>query len=352
MPENDTKRVVLLAGGRSSEREVSLISGEAVAKGLHAQDHDVVRVEIGRDGRWFQVVHFGPEEMPTGEPIAITPGEGLLGADVVFPVLHGPFGEDGVIQGTLDSLEVAYVGSGVAASAICLDKLLFKEVAGAAGIPQVRYAAIRASEWNADERKHEALLDEAAALGFPCFVKPARLGSSVGISRVTGRAELASAIDDALKYDPRVIVEAGSDGDEIECSVLGNDELEISQPGKLEFDADWYDFDAKYEADGMRLIAPAPIDEALEIEIASMASRVFKLVGCAGMARVDFFVEHGADGEQPKVLVNEINTIPGFTSTSVYAKLFEVSGLPYGELLDRLLELAAARHREQRKFSF
>lgn len=351
MPEAESKRVVLLAGGRSSEREVSLVSGEAVAKGLHGQGHDVVRVEIGRDGRWFQVVHFGPDEMPTGEPIAITPGEGLLGADVVFPVLHGPFGEDGVIQGTLDSLEVAYVGSGVAASAICLDKLLFKEVAAQAGIPQVRYAAILASDWNSDERKHAALLEEAAALGFPSFVKPARLGSSVGISRVTDISELSSAIDGALKFDPRVIVEAGSDGDEIECSVLGNEELEVSQPGKLEFDSDWYDFDAKYEAGGMRLVAPAPISESLEIEIASMAARIFKLVGCAGMARVDFFVED-PDGDAPRVLVNEINTIPGFTSTSVYAKLFEVSGLPYGDLLDKLLELAIARHREQRKFSF
>jgi D-alanine-D-alanine ligase len=351
MPEGNSKRVVLLAGGRSSEREVSLASGEAVAKGLHGQGHDVVRVEIGRDGRWLQVVHFGPDEMPTGPPIAVTPGEGLLGADVVFPVLHGPFGEDGVIQGTLDSLDVAYVGSGVAASAVCLDKLLFKEVAGYHGIPQVRYAAILASEWNGDERKHAALLDEAAALGFPCFVKPARLGSSVGISRVTEREQLSSAIDDALKFDPRVIVEAGSNGDEIECSVLGNEELEVSQPGKLEFDADWYDFDAKYEAGGMRLIAPAPIDEALEIELASMAAKVFKLVGCAGMARVDFFVEH-PEGEPPKVLVNEINTIPGFTSTSVYAKLFEVSGLPYGELLDRLLELAIDLHRSQRLFTY
>jgi D-alanine-D-alanine ligase len=351
MTTDESKRVVLLAGGRSSEREVSLVSGEAVAKGLDGQGHDVVRVEIGRDGRWFQVVRFGPDEMPTGESIAITPGEGLLGADVVFPVLHGPFGEDGVIQGTLDSLEVAYVGSGVAASAVCLDKLLFKEVAGRAGIPQVSYATILAADWHSDERRHAALLEEAAALGFPSFVKPARLGSSVGISRVSELSELSSAIDDALKYDPRVIVEAGSAGDEIEVSVLGNDQLEVSQPGKLEFDADWYDFDAKYETGGMRLIAPAPINEALEIEIATMAARVFKLVGCAGMARVDFFVED-PEGEAPKVLVNEINTIPGFTSTSVYAKLFEVSGLPYGELLDRLLDLAIARHREQRQFSF
>jgi D-alanine-D-alanine ligase len=344
-------RVILLAGGRSSERDVSLASGEAVAKGLHGQGHDVVRIEIGRDGRWFQVVRFGPEEMPTGEPIAITPGEGLLGGDVAFPALHGPFGEDGVIQGTLDSLEIPYVGSGVAASAVCLDKLLFKEVAGRAGIPQVRYVTVIASDWHGDENARARLLDEATALGFPCFVKPARLGSSVGISRVAEFSELASAIDEAVRYDPRVIVEAASSGDELEISVLGNLELELSQPGKLEFESDWYDFDAKYESGGMRLIAPAPIDEALEIELASMAARVFKLTDCAGMARVDFFVEQ--DGAAaPRVLVNEINTIPGFTSTSVFAKLFEVSGLPYGELLDRLLELAIERHRRERGYSF
>jgi D-alanine-D-alanine ligase len=182
-------------------------------------------------------------------------------------------------------------------------------------------------------------------------VKPARLGSSVGISRVTDLSSLASAIDDALGYDPRVIVEAGSAGAEIECSVLGNHELEVSQPGRLEFDADWYDFDAKYEMGGMRLVAPAPIGEALEIELASLAARVFKLVACRGMARVDFFVED-IESDNPKILVNEINTIPGFTETSVYAKLFEVSGKPYGELLERLLELAEERYREDRGYSF
>lgn len=304
-------------------------------------------LEIGRDGRWFPVEVFGPEVAPSGEPVQISPGEGILGAEVVFPVLHGPFGEDGVIQGTLETLDVPYVGSGVAASAICLDKLLFKEVAAQGGIPQVAYRAIHAADWRRDENKRAALVDDAAALGFPLFVKPARLGSSVGISRVADRGDLAQAIEAALEYDPRVIVEAGSSGEEIECSVLGNHELEVSQPGKLEFDGDWYDFEAKYEAGGMRLVAPAPVSESLEIELATQAAKVFKLVGCRGMARVDFFVEEGE-----KVLVNEINTIPGFTQTSVYAKLFDASGLPYGELLDRLLDLAIERHAEERGYSF
>lgn len=345
------KRIVVLAGGRSSEREVSLASGEAVRAGLAEQGHDVVAVEIAGDGRWIETERFGPEVFPVGDPVAVTPGEGVLGAEVVFPVLHGPFGEDGVIQGMLEALDVPYVGSGVAASAVCLDKLLFKEVAGAAGVPQVRYVGIMAADWHGDERKHAALLDDAAALGFPCFVKPARQGSSVGISRVTDRGDLTSAIDEALKYDPRVIVEAGSSGDEIEISVLGNPGygergIEVSQPGKIEFDDDWYDFEAKYEQGGMRLVCPAPIDESLEIELATQAAKVFKLVGCAGMARVDFFVE------PDRILVNEINTIPGFTSTSVYAKLFEVSGLPYGELLDRLLDLAVERYKAEKSFSY
>jgi D-alanine-D-alanine ligase len=341
-----TKRVLLLAGGRSSERDVSLASGEAVRQGLIERGHDVFAVEIARDGRWYEAVRFEAGHGPAGDPLAVTPGAGAFDADVVFPVLHGPFGEDGVIQGMLEALDVPYVGAGVAASAICLDKLLFKEVAAQAGIPQVRYVAVSASAWHGDESKRARLVDDAAALGFPSFVKPARLGSSVGISRVAERDGLESAIEEALKFDPRVIVEAGSPGDEIECSVIGNRELDVSQPGKIEFDADWYDMEAKYEAGGMRLIAPAPMPESLEIELCSMAAKVYKLVGCSGMARVDFFVE----GD--KVLVNELNTIPGFTPTSVFAKLFEASGLPYGELLDKLLDFAIQRHAEERTFTF
>lgn len=340
------RRVMLLAGGRSSERDVSLSSGEAVRLGLARRGHDVVAVEIAADGRWFEVPAFGAEQSPVGEPIAVAPGLGSLDVDVVFPVLHGPFGEDGTIQGFLETVGVPYVGSGVAASAVCLDKLLFKEVAGRAGIPQVDYVAIEADSWQRDERLRGQLLAEAEGLGFPLFVKPARLGSSVGISRVASAGELPAAIQNALRFDPRVIVEAGASGDEIECAVLGNIELDVSQPGKLEFAGDWYDFAAKYEAGGMRLVAPAPLDQTLEIEVCTLAARVFRVAGCAGMARVDFFV----DGDE--ILVNEINTIPGFTPTSVFAKLFEASGLPYGELLDRLLDLAVERFAREREFSF
>ncbi|MFY9263945.1 MAG: D-alanine--D-alanine ligase family protein [Solirubrobacterales bacterium] len=344
---SEPRRVLVLAGGRSSERAVSLASGAAVRGGLAEHGHDVVTVEIDRAGRWYQVAEFGDgDPSVNGRLISVTPGEGALGADVVFPVLHGPYGEDGVMQGLLEALDVAYVGSGVAASAICLDKLLFKEIAGRAGIPQVAYVAIEAAEWGSDRRNRDRLLGAAAELGFPSFVKPARLGSSVGISRVAAATDLEPAIETALGYDPRVIVEANAGGDEIECSVLGNRELDVSQPGKLEFDGDWYDFEAKYAHGGMRLVAPAPVGESLEIEICSLAARAFRTAGCAGMARVDFFV----DGDE--VLVNEINTIPGFTPTSVFARLFEASGMAYGDLLDRLLELAMERHAQTRSFSF
>ncbi len=340
------RRVMLLAGGRSSERDVSLASGEAVRAGLVDNGHDVIAVEIAPDGRWFEVPSYTAAGSPAGDPMSLMPGLGALDVDVVFPVLHGPFGEDGTIQGFLETVGVPYVGSGVAASAICLDKLLFKEIAGRAGIPQVDYVAIEADSWRGDERVRDHTLAAAEALGFPSFVKPARLGSSVGISRAARVGELEAAIQNALRYDPRVIVEAGAPGDEIECAVLGNLELDVSQPGRLEFAGDWYDFSAKYEAGGMRLEAPAPMEESLEIEVCSLAARVYRVAGCAGMARVDFFV----DGSE--ILVNEINTIPGFTPTSVYAKLFKASGLPYSELLDRLLELAVERFAREREFSF
>lgn len=324
---------------------MSLASGEAVRAGLAERGHDVRAVEITAEGWWLSVKKF-TEGSNTGKPMRLTPGAGALGAEVVFPVLHGPFGEDGTIQGFLETVGVPYVGSGVAASAICLDKLLFKEVAARAAIPQVKYLAIEAGDWRADEQNRTRLLAAAAALGYPSFVKPARLGSSVGISRVAVAADLENAIETALGYDPRVIVEAGATGDEIECAVLGNRELEVSRPGRLEFAGDWYDFAAKYKEGGMRLVAPAPLPDSVEIEVCALAARVFRVAGCAGMARVDFFVDGG------EILVNEINTIPGFTPTSVFAKLFEASGLPYGELLDRLLELAVERYAQERKFSY
>ncbi|MGH2944079.1 MAG: D-alanine--D-alanine ligase family protein, partial [Solirubrobacteraceae bacterium] len=311
-------RVAVLSGGRSSEHDVSLASGEGVAAGLLAGGHDVLAVTLERDGTW---VH-------DGEELALHPGRGLLGADVAFPVLHGPFGEDGTVQGLLELLDVPYVGSGVLASAVCLDKFVSKELMARAGIAQVDYAGLRAARWEDDRA---AVLAELAALALPVFVKPARLGSSVGIAKVAAAAELADALDAAFAHDPCVIVEAMSTGIEVECSVLGSGRAaEASEPGEIVIAADWYDYAAKYEPGGMELRVPARISAAARERLRATAVEAFRRFACSGLARADFFVE----GE--RVLLNELNTMPGFTPTSVYAKLWDASGLPYDELVERL----------------
>jgi D-alanine-D-alanine ligase len=320
-------RVVVLCGGRSSEHDVSLRSGAAVAAGLRAAGNEVVEVTIGRSGDWHQA----------GGTVELTPGAGLLGADAVFPALHGPFGEDGSIQGLLEWLDVPYVGSDVLSSAVCMDKLTLKRLFAASGVPQVDFTAVEGPDW----------WGRCERLGLPLWVKPSRLGSSVGISRVDSLDQLDEAVELALRHDPRVIVEASASGREVECSVLGNEKPETSLPGEIVAYADWYDFEAKYTEGGMELRVPAPIDEASIARVRELAASVFALAGCAGLARCDFFVE--PDGE---VLVNEINTMPGFTETSVYAKLLEASGVAYPTLCDRLVELAIERHRRARSFEF
>ena len=325
-------RVAVLSGGRSSEHDVSLAGGASVADGLRTAGHDVLAVTLERDGTWRH----------DGQELALSPGRGLLGADVAFPVLHGPFGEDGTVQGLLELLDVPYVGSGVLASAVCLDKIVAKELMARAGIAQVDYAGVRAARW-ADERP--AVLDELDALGLPVFVKPARLGSSVGIVKVTAADALGDALDGAFRHDPCVIVEAMSAGAEVECSVLGSTRsAQASEPGEIVIEADWYDFAAKYEPGAMRLRVPAQISASARAALRAMAVQAFSHFGCSGLARADFFVE----GE--RVLLNELNTMPGFTPTSVYAKLWEISGLAYPQLVQRLCELALERHAEQRGY--
>jgi D-alanine-D-alanine ligase len=328
-------RVAVLAGGRSSEHEVSLASGESVRDGLARAGHEVVHVLLERDGRWM---HEGAE-------VELRAAGGLLGADVVFPVLHGPFGEDGTVQGLLELLDVPYVGSGVLASALCMDKILAKDVMAAAGVPQVRYAGLVQDGFHADRN---AALDRVAELGLPVFVKPARLGSSVGIAKVAEGQSLEDALELAFTHDPRVIVEAMSGGLEVECSVLGLAEsAEASEPGQIVLHgADWYDYEAKYEPGGMELRVPAGISPAARERVREIAVEAFRLAGCSGLARVDFFVE-GDD-----VLLNELNTMPGFTATSVYAKLWEATGVPYPELVDRLCALAVQRHGHERGHRF
>jgi D-alanine-D-alanine ligase len=306
---------------------VSLASAAAVRDGLLEGGHEPLWVEIARDGRWL---HEGTDPL-------LAPGGGLLGADVVFPVLHGPFGEDGTVQGLLELLDVPYVGAGVLASALCMDKVTFKDVMAQAGVPQVGYVALRDGESP----------DAARSLGLPVFVKPARLGSSVGISKATTSEELASALRVAWEHDPLAIVEAMATGLEVECSVIGNGDPQASVPGEISIDADWYDYEAKYQPGGMELIVPARIPDETRERVRSLAREVFLRAGVSGLARVDFFV--GDDGE---VLVNELNTMPGFTPTSVFGKLWQETGVPYPELLDRLLGLAVERFETERRYSF
>jgi D-alanine-D-alanine ligase len=324
-------RVAILSGGRSSEHEVSLQSAAAVSDGVRTAGHEVVAVRLERDGSWRDAA---------GEALALHPGGGLLGADAVFPVLHGPFGEDGTIQGLLELLDVPYVGAGVLASSLCMDKVVFKEVLAAAGVPQVGYAAVREPRWRAEPDAVRAQLSE---LGLPLFVKPARLGSSVGIAKVGEAEALPDALEVAFGHDGLVIVEAFSPGMEVECSVIGLGEPEASVPGEIVLQgADWYDYEAKYSAGGMELVVPARIPEAVREEVRRLARETFLRAGCAGLARVDFFVE----GE--RVVVNELNTLPGFTATSVFPKLWEASGLPFDQLCDRLLGFALERFRAER----
>jgi D-alanine-D-alanine ligase len=321
-------RVAVISGGRSSEHEVSLNSGASVAAGLAEAGHEVLEVRIERDGRW----------MLDEEELVLRPAAGLLDVDVAFPVLHGPFGEDGTVQGLLECLDVAYAGPTVLAAAVAMDKLIFKRLLAFHGIPQVGFCEAGRPGWR----------EEAAAMGRPLWVKPSRLGSSVGISKVLNpERELDEAIELAARHDPRVIVEAHGGGREVECSVMGNENPETSLPGEIVAHADWYDYEAKYSEGGMDLIVPARIDPAASEQVRELAASVFTAIGGSGLARCDFFVREGGE-----VLVNEINTIPGFTSTSVFAKLFEATGMSYPEICDRLVRLAVERHRTERSYRF
>ena len=325
-------RVAVLAGGRSSEHEVSLRSAAAVREGLAAGGHEVVDVALERDGGWTH----------DGAPLPLHPGQGLLGADVAFPVLHGPFGEDGTVQGLLELLDVPYVGAGVLASSLCMDKVVFKEVMAAAGVPQVPYRAVRETGWREDRA---GVLAGLEALGLPVFVKPARLGSSVGIAKAATAGELPRALDAAFAHDGLVIVEGFSPGMEVECSVIGLAQPEASPPGEIVLtSADWYDYEAKYSPGGMELVVPARLPEAVQERVRALARETYERAGCSGLARIDFFVEAGG-----RVLINEVNTLPGLTQTSAVPKLWEAAGVPWPELCDRLLGFALERYRSERE---
>jgi D-alanine-D-alanine ligase len=323
-------RIAVLSGGRSSEHEVSLSSGAAVREGLAQAGHEVLDVRLERDGTWWY----------DGAEVELRAGRGLLGADCVFPVLHGRFGEDGTVQGLLEMLAVPYVGADTLAAALCMDKVLFKDVLAASGVPQVAYVSVRHGHVD-----HDAI----AALGLPVFVKPARLGSSVGIVKVDRAEDLDAALETAFGHDPLVIVEALATGLEIECSVLGNLEPEASEPGEIVIAPNasgWYDYEAKYTPGGMELQIPARISSVARDRVRELAVRTFLDVGCTGLARVDFFV----DGDQ--VLVNELNTMPGQTPTSVYAKLWASSGVAYPDLVSRLCELGVERFDAAARYAY
>ena len=335
-------RVAVVAGGRSSEHEISLASARSVLEALDPDRYETTTIAIGRDGRW----QLGPGEgrgelteervVPTQSPVESLPvladsrpAQALGQVDVVVPILHGPFGEDGTVQGLLELANVPYVGAGVAASALCMDKDLFKAVLRDRGIPVARNITIRLG----DEVENP--------FGYPVFVKPARLGSSVGISKAHDEAELAEAVALARRHDEKVLVEEFVAGTEVECGVLGNLRPPplASVVGEIVPHAEWYDYAAKYDENGSDIIVPARIPDEIAARVQELAVDSFIATECEGMARVDFFVRE--DGE---VVVNELNTIPGFTATSVYARLFEASGIPYAELLDRLIALALERH--------
>jgi D-alanine-D-alanine ligase len=334
-------RVAVIMGGRSSEHDISVASARSVAESLDPDRYEVREIEIGRDGRWElpsgRREELGQGASPLPVPLNGQP-EPLGDIDVVFPVLHGPFGEDGTVQGFLELAGVAYVGAGVTASALCMDKDLFKAVMRDKGIPVVD--SVTLLERNRDRVENP--------FGYPVVVKPARLGSSVGISVVTSPEELAAAVDLAFQHDEKVLLEEFVRGVEVECSVLGNEQPVASIPGEIvPLVSDWYDYRAKYEEGGMDLIVPPRVDERTIARVQELAVAAFVASDCEGMARVDFFVRE--DGE---VVVNELNTIPGFTSTSVYAKLFEASGLSYRELLDRLVALALDRRDRRARLKF
>jgi D-alanine-D-alanine ligase len=357
-------RVVVIFGGRSGEHEVSLASARAVIGALEESGrHEVVPVGITREGAWIssgdpmrELVHRAgalppgksPDESGPGATDLVPavgglPSAGLASADVVFPVLHGPDGEDGTVQGMLELAGVPYVGSGVLASAVGMDKITMKKVFAQHGLPQVPWLGLTRKEWQDDPER--VVREVEGSLGYPVFVKPANLGSSVGINRAGSTDELWAALDEAAALDRRVIVEGGVDAREIEVAVLGNEEPEVSLPGEiLIHKGDFYDYEAKYSVGGMDLAVPADLPEETAAELERVAKEAYRAVDAAGMARIDFFVER----EGGRLLINEINTIPGFTPTSVYAKLWETSGLPYEALLDRLIELALERHAEKR----
>jgi D-alanine-D-alanine ligase len=352
---------MLLFGGRSAEHDVSCVTAVAVARALDPDKYEVVPVGITTEGRWLlasdarALLDKGRDALPAafeveGEPVqppadpsraqlVSASGSGDVPIDVVIPLLHGPYGEDGTVQGLLDLAGLPYVGSGVLGSAVGMDKVMMKRAFAACGLPQARYDALRDSARVDVDAFASRVAEE---LGLPLFVKPANMGSSVGVTKAHDFAELLAAIDTALSYDEWAVVEEAVTGREIEVAVLGDDPPEASLPGEVVPGAEFYDYADKYENGEAELLAPAPLTDGQTAAVRELAVRAFEACRCEAMARVDFFLEETRPGRG--FLVNELNTIPGFTPISMYPKLWEVTGVPYAELIDRLIGLAMERH--------
>ena len=388
-------RVGVLFGGRSGEHEVSLLSAASVVNAIDKNKYEVVPIGITKEGRWLTagdaeaLLHGKPADeskhLRAGDPEA-TPGAAVLASgeavvvppepvhrgikslrpfqgdatslrraadrginvDVIFPVLHGTFGEDGTIQGLLELADIPYVGAGVLGSAAGMDKDIMKALFRASGLPIVKQVTILRSDWDADPKKTEKIVDRS--LKYPVFVKPANLGSSVGISKARTKKELGPAIYEAAKFDRKIVIEQGVGGAkhkarEIECSVLGNDRPQASVPGEIVPVKEFYDYAAKYLDEGSELIIPAKLSKAETKEVQELAVRAFQAVDCAGLARVDFLM----DPKTRKLFVNEINTMPGFTAISMYPKLWAATGISYSDLIDRLIQLGIERHEDKKK---
>lgn len=344
------KKVAIIFGGRSGEHEVSILSARSVIAALDPQRWEAVPIGISRSGHWMTptqthaALQAGTSAFTEiGLPLlhASEALQALASCDVAFPLVHGTYGEDGTLQGLLEMANIPYTGAGVAASAIGMDKALMKAIFREAGIPLPRYSVIRSWEYTLHQNMSIDLID--TAIGFPCFVKPANGGSSVGITKARSREDLPSAFQTAFAYDDKAVVEQAITGRELECSVLGNEDPQASIVGEIVPDREFYDYHAKYDpASKSQLHIPAPITEAVAAQARELALRMYRVIGCQGYARVDFFLT-----PSDQLIANEINTIPGFTDISMYPKLWEASGLPYPELLSRIIDLALQRHQRR-----
>jgi D-alanine-D-alanine ligase len=391
-------RVGILFGGRSGEHEVSLLSAASVLNAIDKEKYDVVPIGITKDGRWLTAGHAerllkgehegargthlragDPEATPgaavlsTGQAVVVPPepvqrqgmvpfqtddgallrraADRAINVDVIFPVLHGTFGEDGTIQGLLELADLAYVGAGVLGSAAGMDKDVMKQLFRAAGLPMVKHVTVLRGDWETEPKKVQKWIE--SKLKYPVFVKPANLGSSVGISKAHDKKELGPAMDEAAKFDRKIVIEEGVGGKkgkarEIECSVLGNDKPKASVAGEIVPCKEFYDYNAKYLDEGSELVIPAKLSKSQMKVVQQLAVRAFQAVDCSGLARVDFLM----DPRSKKIYLNEINTMPGFTAISMYPKLWAASGLPYAKLIDRLIQLGLERHAEKKRNSY